>query len=119
MYQARLTPSEKKDRHGTGQRGRDADGAHPVVIDALGHDVNLERALVILVADERRDDDSPRLAIRIAIGNVNCSGRRASRLLVDDWPSDPRQTGAGDLNSSIARKGPVALGRWLSASANL
>ena len=58
----------QKDRHGTGQRG-DADGARhrAVVIDPLGNDVDLERALVVLVADERRDDDLARLAIRIAI----------------------------------------------------
>ena len=55
----------QKDRHGAGQRG-DADGARhrPVVIDALGHDVDLERALVISAlwtwiefVDERRDGD--------------------------------------------------------------
>ena len=62
----------QEDRRDAGQRG-DADGARrrAVVARNLGHDVNLERALVILVADERRDDDLPRLAIyRIAIGRA-------------------------------------------------
>ena len=98
----------EEDRRDAGQRG-DADGARrrAVVARNLGHDVNLERALVVLVADERRDDDLPRLALgSIVLGNVNCRGRRASRLLVDHWRFDPR---AGDLNSSLARKEPPQL----------
>ena len=53
----------QKDRHDASQRG-ETDGARrrAVVIDALGHDVDLERALVISAlwtwnefVDERRD----------------------------------------------------------------
>ena len=53
----------EEDRRDAGQRG-DADGARrrAVVARNLGHDVNLERALVVLVADEHRDDDLARLA---------------------------------------------------------
>ena len=93
----------EEDRRDASQRG-DADGARrrAVVARILGHRVNLERALVLLVADERRDDDLPRLALgSIVLGNINCRGRRASRLLVDHWRHNPR---AGDLNSSSARK---------------
>ena len=93
----------QEDRRDAGQRC-DADGARrrAVVARILGHRVNLERALVVLVADERRDYDLPRLALgSIVLGNVNCRGRRASRLLIDHWRFDPR---AGDLNSSSARK---------------
>ena len=104
----------QKDRRDANQRG-DADGARrrAVVARPLGHDVYLERALVPFVVDECRDGNCRLVArgVCIAIGNVNCRRRRAIRLLVDDWPCDPRQTGAGDLHSSIARKGPVALGR--------
>ena len=47
----------EEDRRDAGQRG-DADGARrrAVVARILGHRVNLERALVVLVADERRDE---------------------------------------------------------------
>ena len=98
----------EEDRRDAGQRG-DADGARrrAVVARILGHGVNLERALVVLVADERRDDDWIREALgSIVLGNVNCRGRRASRLFVDHWRFDPR---AGDQNSSRARKEPPQL----------
>ena len=98
----------QEDRRDAGQRG-DADGARrrAVVARILGDDVNLERALVPLVADEHRDDDLPRLAQwRIVVGNVSCRSREVSCLIVDNWRIWFPPV-AGDQNSSNTRKQPA------------
>ena len=83
----------QEDCRDAGQRA-DADGARrrAVVARILGHRVNLERALVVLVADERRDDDLPRLALgSIVLGNVR---------VTLEWP---QCMVASSLNPFIAR----------------